>query len=216
MDVLLAENLFWNFLSRKAPTSAVFCFLKNHDMEKKWKKSSFWMKNFEKNQILKQVFTTRQTLNQEFQNFSDFQSTLNNSSFLESEFLQHVKFWNIFLPHVRPWSEILTTFFTTHQTFKQNKNFRVKVWFEFHIASELESRCLQRISLRWKSVFRKSNFVEKLALKESIIWSIYTIKASKLAFLCILGKVVREKVVFAKKTLFEKKIVSVSFLYNAS
>ena len=95
MNVLLAENLFQNFLSRKTPTSAVICFLKNHDMEKKWIKSSFWMKKFEKNQILEQVFTTRQTLNQDFQNVSDFQSTLNNSSFLESEFLQHIKFWNI-------------------------------------------------------------------------------------------------------------------------
>ena len=45
MNVLLAKNLFWNFLSHKTPTSAVICFLKNHDKEKKWIKSSFWMKN---------------------------------------------------------------------------------------------------------------------------------------------------------------------------
>ena len=95
MNVLLVENLFWNFLSRKTPNSVAIWFLKNHDMEKKWIINSFWRKNFGRNQILKQVFTTRQTLNQDFQKMSDFQSTLNNSSFLESEFLQHVKFWNI-------------------------------------------------------------------------------------------------------------------------
>ena len=47
-----------------------------------------------------------------------------------------------------------------------------------------------------KTVFRKSNFVGKLALKESFIWSIYTKKKWKLAFLRILGKVVPEKVDF--------------------
>ena len=95
MNVLLAENLFWNFLPRKTPKSVVIWFLKNHDLEKKWIINSFWRKNFGTNQILKQVFTTRQTLNQDFQKMSDFQSTLNNSSFLESGILQHVKFWNI-------------------------------------------------------------------------------------------------------------------------
>ena len=95
MNVLLAENLFWNFLPRKTPNSVAIWFLKNHDMEKKWLINSFWRKNFGRPQILKQVFTTRQTLNQDFQKMSDFQSTLNNSSFLESEILQHVKFWNI-------------------------------------------------------------------------------------------------------------------------
>ena len=57
-----------------------------------------------------------------------------------------------------------------------------------------------------KTVLRKSKFVAKLALKESFIWSIYTIKTSKLAFLCILGKVVPEKVVFFlyKKNLDQK------------
>ena len=150
MNVLLAENHFWNFLSPKTPTSADICFLKNHDMEKKWIKSSFWMKNFEENQILKQVFTTRQTLNQEFINMSDFQSTLNNSSFLESEFIQHVKFWNIFLTQVRFWSEKLTIFLQRLRLLKKHKKLLVKVWIDFHIASELESRCLQRINLRWK------------------------------------------------------------------
>ena len=136
MNVLLAEYLFWNFLSRKTPTSAVICFLKNHDKEKKWIKSSFWMKNYKKNQILKQVFTTRQTLNQEFQNMSDFQSTLKNSSFLESEFLQHVTFWNIF--------------FTTRQILIRNFNnatgFYVKLVLEKEIfLDNLFSRNLSKL-----------------------------------------------------------------------
>ena len=141
------------FLWRKTPTSAVICFLKNHDMETKSIKSSFRMKNFERNQILKQVFRTRPTLNQEFQNMSDFQSTLNNSWFLESEFLQHVKFWNIFLPHVRFWSEILTTFLQRLRLFKKIKNFVSMCKLNIHIASELGSRFLPGIKFRWKNCF---------------------------------------------------------------
>ena len=58
-----------------------------------------------------------------------------------------------------------------------------------------------------KSVFRKSESVGKLALKESFIWSIYTIKTSNLALLCILGKVVPEKVVF----ILYKKLLDQNF-----
>ena len=58
-----------------------------------------------------------------------------------------------------------------------------------------------------KTVFRKSKFVGILALKESCIWSLYTKKTWKLAFLCILGKVVPEKVVFFFIKDFLDKIV---------
>ena len=67
-----------------------------------------------------------------------------------------------------------------------------------------------------KTVFRKSKFVGKLALKQSFIWSIYTIKTSKLAFLCILGKVVPEKVVsFFIKVFFVSNFLKIfSFWIN--
>ena len=81
------------------------------------------------------------------------------------------------------------------QTFYMLSIFQV----DFNIASELESRCLQRISFRWKSVFRKSNFVEKLALKDTFIWSIYTIKASKLAFCAVLENLLRKKIISFRK-----------------
>ena len=150
MNVLLAENIFWTFYHPKpqllqlSASSTVMIWRKKRII------NSFWMNNFKKNQILKQVFTKRQTLNQEFLNMSDFQSTLNNSSFLESEFIQHVKFWNIFLTQVRFWSEKLTIFLQRLRLLKKHKKLLVKVWIDFHIASELESRCLQRISFRWK------------------------------------------------------------------
>ena len=69
-----------------------------------------------------------------------------------------------------------------------------------------------------KTVFRKSKFVGKLALKDCFIWSVYTIKTSKLAFLCIHVKVVPGKVVlflykkfldqnFSKNSVFESFVV---------
>ena len=66
MNDLLEENHFSILLPRKTPNSLGMRFLKNHDMEKKWKKNSFWIKTFVKNQILKQVFN----------NASDFESRI--------------------------------------------------------------------------------------------------------------------------------------------
>ena len=90
----------------------------------------------------------------------------------------------------------------------------------FHIASDLNQDSYSASDSDEKTVFRKSNFVGVLALKDSFSWSIYTVKMSKLAFLCILGKVVPEKIVFKKKEfcikIFETNQLLNQFLYNAS
>ena len=71
-----------------------------------------------------------------------------------------------------------------------------------------------------KTVFRKSRTVGKLALKQSLSRSIYTLKTSKLAFLSILGKIIPEKVVFNRKAfcikIFGNFQFLIHFLYNAS
>ena len=96
MNDLLAKNQFSTLLSRKNANSSVMRFLKNHDIEKNWKKTVLNEDFQKRNRFWNGFLTRHQTLTQEFQNVSDFQSTLNNSSFVESEFLRHVKFWNIF------------------------------------------------------------------------------------------------------------------------
>ena len=69
----LQKTFFWILLARKTLNVCSYLpLLKNHDMEKKWIINSFWMKNVENNQILKQVSTTRQTLHHDFQKISDF------------------------------------------------------------------------------------------------------------------------------------------------
>ena len=51
-----------------------------------------------------------------------------------------------------------------------------------HIASNLNQDFTNALDFDEKTVFRKSKFVGKLALKDAFIWSIYTIKTSNLAF----------------------------------
>ena len=151
MNVLLAEKLFWNFLPRKTPKSVVIWFLKNHDKEKNWIKNSFWMKTFEKNQIWRQVF----------KNVSNFESRFSKYVRFLVNFKQFVIFgigiftaFQILIPLFYHTSVLIWNFkkpfFTTPQAVKKNQKLRVKVWIAFHIASELESRCLQRINFRWK------------------------------------------------------------------
>ena len=108
MNVLLAENFYCNFLSRKTPTSAVICFLKNLDMEKKWIKTSLWMKTLEKNQILKEIFNNASDFESRFSKQVRFIVNFKQHVLLETEILQHVKFWNIL--------------FTTSQTLIRNFN----------------------------------------------------------------------------------------------
>ena len=141
MDVLLAQNLFWNFLSRKAPTSAVISFLKNHDMEKKWIKSSFWIKKIRKE--------------------SDFETSFYNASDFESRISKYVRFLVNFkqlvifgiqiftacqiLKHHFTTRQILirnvNNFFATPQAFlKKIKNFVSKCKLNIHIPSEIRSR----------------------------------------------------------------------------
>ena len=66
MNDLLAENRFSTILSRKNATSSVMQFLKNHDIEKKWKKTISESRLSKKKQISKQVF----------KNASDFESRI--------------------------------------------------------------------------------------------------------------------------------------------
>ena len=120
-----------------------------------------------------------------------------------------------FLPQVRLWSEILTFFITTLQTFKQNKNFLVKVWIEFlhSVRTWLKMFLTHQFSMK-KAILESHDFFGKLALKELFSWSIYTVKTSKL-FFWLSCKSSSGKVVFLKN-LFWKKSVSVSSLYNAA
>ena len=108
MKVLLAQNLFWNFLSRKAPNSAVICFLKNHDMEKKGIKSSFWMKKI----LKKSDFETS------FYNASDFESRISNYV----RFLVNFKQLVIFGIRIFTARQILKHLFTTRQILIRNVN----------------------------------------------------------------------------------------------
>ena len=72
MNDLLEDNHFSILLPRKTPNSLGMCFLKNHDMEKKWKKNSFESRLLKRIRFWNRFPTTRQILNQEFQNTSDF------------------------------------------------------------------------------------------------------------------------------------------------
>ena len=66
-----------------------------------------------------------------------------------------------------------------------------------------------------KVLLENQDFFGKLAFKEQFSWSIYTVKTSMLAFLCILEKLMRKKLFsFKKKKLdqtFWKKSVFESF-----
>ena len=130
------KNRFWwmfclqkislrSFYHSKTPTSAVICFSKSI-IWKKWKKNSFWMKAFEKNQSLR---------------FPAFLECLFlRATILEKKHSLNRKLWK----KIRFW----ISFLITRQTFKQVIYFVWKFELKTHIASELESRCLQRISFR--------------------------------------------------------------------
>ena len=120
MNYLLEENHFSILLPHKTPNSSGMRFLKNHDMEKKWKKNSFWIKTFEKNQILKQVFN----------NASDFESRISkNVRFLVNS-TQLVIFWiGIFTS----WRILKHLFYHTSdfkQNFQRRKRFLQGTGFE--------------------------------------------------------------------------------------
>ena len=73
---------FRSFYTAKTPISSIMRFLKNHDMEKKWIKTSLWMKTLEKNQILKVTFN----------NASDFESRISKYVRFSVNFKQLVIF----------------------------------------------------------------------------------------------------------------------------
>ena len=112
----------------------------------------------------------KQFLKEEFLKESDFETSFYNASDFESRFSKNVRFSVDFkqlvifgigiftacqiLKHLFTTRQILirkvNNFFCNASGFKKNKKLRVKVWIDFHIASELESRCLQRINFQWK------------------------------------------------------------------
>ena len=96
MNDLLEENHFSILLPRKTPNSLGMRFLKNHDMEKNWKKNSFWIKTFEKNQILKQVFNNASDFESRVSKYVRFLVNSTQLVIFESEFLPRDGFWNIF------------------------------------------------------------------------------------------------------------------------
>ena len=132
---------------------------------KKGRKNNFLINTYEKNRVLKQVF----------KNASDFESRFSKRVNLLVNFTQLVIFWiSVFTA-----CQVLNFL---HQTFYILSIFELN----FHIASELESRFLQRIRFQWTTVFRKSKSFVKRAFKESFSWSIYTFKTSKLVFCAFL------------------------------
>ena len=112
----------------------------------------------------------KQFLNEELWKESGFKTSFYNASDFESWFSKNVRFLVnfkqlvIFGIGIFTACQILKNLFTTRQilirnvnnffakpqALKKNKKLFVKVWIDFHIASELESRCLQRIRFRWK------------------------------------------------------------------
>ena len=150
MNDLLAENQFSTLLSLKDANFFSYAISqKPLYREKMERKTVFESRLSKKKQILKQVFN----------NASDFESRISKYVRFSVNFKQLVIFGiGIFtacqiLKHLFTTRQILirnvNNFFATTQGFKKKK-LRVKVWIDFHIASELESRCLQRISFRWK------------------------------------------------------------------
>ena len=96
--------------------------------------------------------------------------------------------------------------------------FVLKCNMNIHKASKMNQDFNNASDFDEKTVFTKWKSVVKLALKECFIWSVYTIKTSKLAFFCIHGKVVPGKVVlflykifldknFSKYSVFESFVV---------
>ena len=105
----------------------------------------------------------------------EFKPSLNNSSVFGSELLQRVSFRIKLLSSYR--------FLLWLSALRQNLS---HVFYNASVSDE-------------KIVVRKSRFFGKLALKEQFSWSIYTVKTSMLAFLCILEKLMRKKMFSFKK-----------------
>ena len=161
--ICLEKITFRPFSPAKTPTSSVMRFLKNHDIEKKRKKTVFESKLSKKKQILKQVFN----------NASDFESRISKYVGFSVNFKQFVffgigilcsisNFETSFLPHVTFWSEILRTqqIFTWNWFWKRKFSWTICFQIIFQNLSEFKptlsnssvfgSELLQRVSFRIK------------------------------------------------------------------
>ena len=112
---------------------------------------------------------------------------------------------------------LATNFFTTRNflngdfynspDFKSKYLLRVEYWIEIQHSVEIWSTIftLHQISKK-KPFLKKSKFVGKSALKEPYIWPFYTVKKSKVAFLCIFKNLILNRLFLIKKILRNKTL----------
>ena len=96
--------------------------------------------------------------------------------------------------------------------FKSNYLLRVEYWIEFQHSVEIWSTIftLHQI-LKKKPFLKKSKIVGKSALKESFIWPFYTVKMSKVAFLCIFKNLILNRLFLLKKFCETKHLKRIRF-----
>ena len=115
------------------------------------------------------------------------------------------------------WMEISTT----RQISNQKIYFVWNTEFNFSIASKFEARFLHGIRFRRKNCFWNFKVVVKSRSQKSFIWSIFTVKTSKLAFFVHFCKSCSGKKIFVLiknfwiKSFFKKSVLN-HFLYSAS
>ena len=235
--ICLQKINFRPFYPAKMPTYSVMRFLKNHDWEKKRKKTVFESRLSKKEQILKQVFN----------NASDFESRISKYVRFSVNFKQLVffgignfcsmsNFEKSFLPHVRFWSEILGTqqIFTWNWIWKRNFSWTVCFQIIFQNLSEFTptlsnssvfgSELLQRVTFRIKLISFCRFLLWLSALRQNLSQDFYNASDfdEKTVFrnLKLLEQLLPKKCFHSKKKNwiknFEYNRSLNHFLYNAS